>query len=80
MTLICDYCGTVPHRSGCPFGDGDEIKANKCSLCGCDTSDYLIANGDPVCRECIEGLDLYDLLELYEIGDITELVARLEEV
>lgn len=79
MTLICEYCGVVPHRMGCPEADGDVIKANKCSLCGCMTESEITANGEYICYACLEDIDLYDLMELYEVNDVTGLLSIMEE-
>lgn len=60
------------------FRDDENLKANKCSLCGdCDAEDYIYADGYTICPGCAEQLDLQDIMDLFGYESVSELIEAL---
>ena len=60
------------------FRDDENLKANKCSLCGsCDADDYIYADGYTICPECAEQMDLQDIMDLFGYECVSELIEAL---
>ena len=60
------------------FRDDENLKANKCSLCGdCDADNYIYADGYTICPECAEQMDLQDIMDLFGYESVSELIEAL---
>lgn len=60
------------------FRDDENLKANKCSLCGdCDAENYIYADGYTICPECAEQMDLQDIMDLFGYESVSELIEAL---
>ncbi len=60
------------------FRDDENLKTNKCSLCGdCCAENYIYADGYTICPGCAEQLDLQDIMDLFGYEDVSELIEAL---
>ena len=68
---------TTGKRRG-PFRDDENFISNKCSLCGGDCGeDGYYVEGYRICRECVEQMDLSDVMDLFGFEDTGELIEAL---
>ena len=75
------YCKSEPHRRGCPCYDDSKKEKNKCSMCGGEfSSGGVCVDGEMICGECIEDVDIFDLLNLLGCDSVAQLIGMIEDV
>lgn len=77
---MCEYCLSSPCLSGCPMeSDDDKKNTNKCSFCGSffDEDNGVVTDSGAFCDDCIEKLDIEDILQIAGADSVKELISSI---
>ena len=78
---MCDICNSIfGHLSGCPeysSGSGVYCVSCECEL-GSDDTVITFPNGQSYCADCVRELELYDLLDCFDVENALELIEKFD--
>ena len=73
---MCEECYHTPHLFGCPDAPDDGVCCAACGRMG-DAEDMIYADGDYFCEACTDDFDMDDLLSVYGVATVSELIRTL---